>query len=96
MNLEQAKELRDNHIKLIGMDNPLKKDIVDVIAEPVGIGENFRTNYIQLLMQYGDVSNDNLLENFKSEKYQVSVVLDLDGGMTTFGFDDINRYKSLI
>jgi len=96
MNLEEAKELRDNHIKLIGMDNPLKKDIVDVIAEPVGIGETFRTNYIQLLMQDGDVTNDNLLENHKSDKYQVSVVLDLDGGMNKFGFDDIEEYKTLI
>jgi len=96
MNLEEAKELRDNHIKLIGMDNPLKKDIVDVIAEPLGVGETFRTNYIQLLMQHGDVTNDNLLKNFKSDKYQVSVVLDLEGGMTTFGFDNIDEYKTLI
>ena len=96
MNLEQAKEIRDKHIKIIAMDNPLCMDIIDVIAEPIGIGDTFRMKYIELLREFGDVSNDKLLQNFKADKYQVTAVLDYDGGLTNLAFDDIKEYSSLI
>ena len=96
MNLDQAKEIKNAHIKIIGMANPLKMDIIDVIVEPLGIGETFRTEYIKLLMEFGNVSNDKLLQNFTADNYKVSVVLDYDGGLTNFGFDDIKRYSHLI
>jgi hypothetical protein len=96
MTLEQAKQARDKYSKIIGMTSPLGMDIIDVIAEPLGIGEKFRTKYIELLRELETVSNDKLLQSFTADTYQVTAVLDYDGGLTNLAFDDISEYSSLI
>jgi len=96
MTLEQAKQTRGKYLKIIGMTSPLGMLIIDVIAEPLGIGDNFRTNYFKLIREFDNVSNDKMLDNFKSDNYQVTAVLDYDGGLTNLAFDDISEYSSLI
>jgi hypothetical protein len=96
MTLIEAKETRDKYLKLIGTENDMGLEIVDIIAEPLGIGENFRMKYFELMRQNGQTSNDNLLLFFTADNYQVTVVLDFDGDCVNIGFDDINKYSSLI
>lgn len=96
MTLEQAKQARDKYSKLIGTRSPLGMDIIDIIVEPITNGQIFRDEYVALLRNFKSVSNDGMLHNVSSEKYQVTVVLDSDGGLTTLLFDDIKEYSTLI
>lgn len=97
MTLQEAKERRDKHISIIGRKSPtVDLNIVDVIAEPVGIGDSFRLEYLKLMMAYHRVSNDELLKQFNCEKYQVIAVLDYYDDYTNLVFDDIKFYTVLI
>lgn len=96
MTINEAKMLRNKHLKLIGTVSKLGKTIIDVIVEPLGVGERFRDPYFQLLRNFEVVSNDKLLQSFQVDSYQVSVILDFGNEMTKFLIDDVHNYTSMV
>jgi hypothetical protein len=96
MTLQEAIEIRNKYLKLVGMNSPLfGTEIIDVIVEPLGVGDKFVSRYVELLREFGSTSNDILLSIFEADNYRVVAVLD-DGYLTHIAFDDIKEYKTLI
>jgi hypothetical protein len=99
MTLQQAIELRNKYFPIIGKAGDMGAEIIDVIIEPLGsdIFDKFRNMYVHLIQGGETVNTEKMVQSFKAESYQVTVVLDYDGGLTQLAFDStIDAYSSLI
>ena len=90
MTLQEAKDLRNQYLFLIGQKaKSLDIDIVDVIVIPL---DNFSKFIAEYRKQFSYLSNDELLVNFPSKNYDVKVILDDNQGLVNILSDDISEY----
>ena len=90
MQLEKAKQLRDNNRLLIGQKGKdLDAKIFDVIVVP-------DDNLVRFISQYriytNEISNDEMLLNFPSKSFSVKVIYDTDPEFVNIIQDDISVY----
>jgi hypothetical protein len=90
MQLEKAKQLRDNNRLLIGQKaKDLDANIFDVIVVP---DDNLVPFISEYRMYTNKVSNDEMLLNFPSKSFSVKVIYDIDPEFVDIYHDDISLY----
>ncbi len=89
MNLQDAKKLQQSLLNKINSEDPDTGFIImDVVVEPLNGLNEFRSNYIKYKRSEAGVTNEALLKQFPSDKFQVSFALSYDGEWVTIAYDD--------